>query len=180
MGISCDLSEFALTVQVKWSTCPQPSSWNRSTGSTEESLLIHSRRGGQAIPSPGIKATFIEIYREPCCNRSQLRHMAVEFRMLLDCFGFSPEVKAYDHCPALHFSPWIYEWIKLLFFCHACMQLCLAYKLDAERIRQKSWSVLTSSPWLTWLFAPSSSFFSFSMHSLAVALDSVPVLKVRN
>ncbi len=68
MGILCDLSAFALTVQVKWSTCPQPSSWNRSTGSSEESLLIHRECGGQAFPSPGIKATFIEIYREPCRN----------------------------------------------------------------------------------------------------------------
>lgn len=79
MGIWCDLSEFALTVRVKWSTCPEPSSWNRSTGSTEESLLIHSRHGGQAIPSLGIKATFIEIYREPCCSRLQLNRMAAEF-----------------------------------------------------------------------------------------------------
>lgn len=55
------------------------SSWNRSTGSTEESLLIHNGCGGPAIPSLGIKATFIEIYREPCCNRWQLYHMAGKF-----------------------------------------------------------------------------------------------------
>lgn len=83
MGILCNLSAFALTVQVMWSTCPQPSSWNRSTGNREESLLIHRGCGGQAFPSQGIKATFIEIYREPCCNRFQLQHMASANHMVL-------------------------------------------------------------------------------------------------
>lgn len=106
MGILCDLSAFALTVQVKWSTCPQPSSWNRSTGSTEESLLIHRGCGGQAFPSQGIKATFMEIYREPCCNRFQLHHMAVEIiwywlESYMCLFLVLPQVKPNDHSDSL-------------------------------------------------------------------------------
>lgn len=45
-----------------------PVSWNWSTGSTEESLLIHSGYGGQGDLSQGIKATFVKIYREPCAG----------------------------------------------------------------------------------------------------------------
>lgn len=65
-------------------------------------LLIHSRHGCQAVPSLGIKATFIEIYGEPHCSRLKMHHMAAEIRW---CWWweswpsvFSCRARAHDRC----------------------------------------------------------------------------------
>lgn len=73
-----DLSESVPASQDSWSTCLFPVETD-PLGVQRKACWSIAGVEAKLTPPPGIKATFIEIYREPCCNRWQLYHRAGEF-----------------------------------------------------------------------------------------------------